>query len=117
MQSPILQPTSPPSGASTAPRPFRKRLVRAGLSVLAGIGLTASAVSPIGLTQPSPTFAQSAYTPVDGVQMISQRLTLPRGALFLGGNLGSATTTHWWVTDQVLGICRVDGASAPYQLT
>jgi len=54
--------------------------------------------------------------PIDGV-MVLQNLTIPEGGVWLANNLGSG---HWWQTDSVLGICRVDPAvnqNPPWQLT
>ncbi|HEY3312321.1 MAG TPA: IPT/TIG domain-containing protein [Anaerolineales bacterium] len=50
-----------------------------------------------------------AITPSNGT-MISANMTLPRGAVFLNDGQGG----HWWVSDAVQGLCRLDAnAAAP----
>src|SRR5579859_1982978 len=50
--------------------------------------------------------------PTDGV-MVLRNLTVPMGGVWLANNAGGG---HWWQTDSILGICRVDplvGATPP----
>jgi hypothetical protein len=53
--------------------------------------------------------------------MVLRNLTVPRGGVWLPNQTPNvAPGGHWWQTDQVLGICRVDpanGANPPFQLT
>ncbi len=49
----------------------------------------------------------AVFAATNGV-MISATNTLPRGAVFLADAVGGAAGGHWWVTDAVLGICRLD---------
>jgi len=55
----------------------------------------------------------TAQTPIDGVMML-QNLTAPSGGVWLATASGGG---HWWQTDSVLGICRVDPLGAIWQLT
>jgi hypothetical protein len=50
--------------------------------------------------------------------MISATHTLPRGAVFLADAVGGAAGGHWWVSDAVLGICRLDpqAGTPPFHL-
>ncbi len=57
----------------------------------------------------------NAQTGTNG-SMVLQNITMPKGGVWLGGSLGG----HFWQTDQVLGICRVDPAptlNPPFSLT
>lgn len=57
-----------------------------------------------------------ALTPSNGT-MVSRTNTLPRGAVFLNDANGG----HWWVSDQVLGICELTSQAVagqpPFALT
>jgi hypothetical protein len=58
----------------------------------------------------------NAQAPADGI-MVLQNLTIPMGGVWLTNSTGGG---HWWQTDAVLGICRVDPApnqTPPWQLT
>lgn len=55
-----------------------------------------------------PTSSVLALTPSNGV-MVAARTTVPRGAAFLNDGAGG----HWWVADQVLGVCRLDTQAGP----
>jgi hypothetical protein len=55
----------------------------------------------------------NAQTPTDGV-FVLQNLTSPSGGVWLATSSGGG---HWWQTDSVLGICRVDPLGALWQLT
>ena len=61
-----------------------------------------------------------APLPITGA-MLSQTSTLPRGAVFLPDSPASTTAGHWWVSDQLLGICRLDpqtiAGQPPFALT
>lgn len=65
-----------------------------------------------------PLTANTAFAAVAGSgTMISRTNTLPRGAVFLNDANGG----HWWVSDQVLGICELTSQAAagqpPFALT
>lgn len=79
-----------------------------GPSVSAGVLFALLWGSAIGGT----AYAQ----PTDGI-MVLRNLTVPMGGVWLANNAGGG---HWWQTDSILGICRVDplvGATPPWQLT
>src|SRR5215472_4063964 len=52
-------------------------------------------------------------TPTDGVMMLGN-LTAPSGGIWLTTASGGG---HWWQTDAVLGICRMDTLGPLWQLT
>ena len=64
--------------------------------------------------------SSQGYAQTDGI-MVLQNLTTPRGGVWLN-NATPATPPggHYWETDGVLGICRVDplpGGNPPWQMT
>ena len=76
-------------------------------------GLLAAALFALLLVLPAAArlSAQAAVTPSNGT-MIAAAMTLPRGAVFL--NDASVSGGHWWVSDGVQGVCRLDAnAAAP----
>jgi hypothetical protein len=86
--------------AKTADKAGKHRLAKSSLLAL----LCLSVVAPA-----------NAQTPTPGI-MILQNLTIPMGGVWLADANGG----HWWQTDSVLGICRVDPAvnqTPPWQLT
>ena len=52
--------------------------------------------------------AAVAVTASNGTQ-VAARTTIPRGAAFLNDGAGG----HWWVSDQTLGLCRLDPQAGP----
>ena len=87
---------------------------KAGLSVAMAGGVVASTLAPAAGTSLAPTYA--ATTVAGTGQMITNSDTLPYGAVWMDDNSGG----HLWVTDQVLGVCRIDPAPAanpPWQRT
>lgn len=86
--------TSTPNGSPGLPS---RRQIGRGLRWTASIGLLALFLL---LITGGSVFA--AVTPSNGV-MVSAKSTLPRGAVFLNDANGG----HWWISDQVLGICEL----------
>src|ERR1041384_1239940 len=89
----------------TARKPAWFRALRSAMLVA---GLIAGAVS------------QSSAQSTDGI-MVLQNITTPRGGVWLN-NTTPATPPggHFWQTDGVLGICRIDplpGGNPPWQMT
>ncbi|HEY2912455.1 MAG TPA: IPT/TIG domain-containing protein [Candidatus Angelobacter sp.] len=62
----------------------------------------------------------SAQTPTDGI-MVLQNITTPRGGAWLANTTPNTPPGgHFWQTDGVLGICRIDplpGGNPPWQMT
>jgi hypothetical protein len=83
--------------------------------MLINTGLVALALS-LAVLVPLAIRVVMAATPVSGV-MISRTNTLPRGAVFLNDGNGG----HWWVSDQVLGVCELTSQAVagqpPFTLT
>lgn len=83
------------------------------MSLLSVIALIASFMALQGTT------ASAAVTPINGTMVEGSltgtsgpALTLPRGAVWVPDGTGVPAGGHWWATDQVLGICRVDPTGA-----
>jgi len=75
--------------------------------VLVGLVVTALVAALLMVGQSRSAFA--VVTPSNGT-MVAANMTLPRGAVFLN----DATGGHWWVSDGVQGVCRLDAnAAAP----
>jgi hypothetical protein len=92
-------------------------------SALTLIAVFIAILTPL-LGNVTPTSA--AVTPVNGTMVegsltgtTGPALTLPRGAVWVKDGLPGAAGGHWWVTDAISGICRVDptGAANPPQFT
>ncbi len=84
------------------------RLIRA-ISQQRILSLFTTAFLTAAMAAPT-LFGQSSY-PQDGQMVLGQgapvnpvNLNLPRGGVWLNGNLGG----HWWQTDGTFGICRVE---------
>ncbi len=69
----------------------------------------------LGSLLPGVVTLVSAATPASGTMVVGSLtgttagITLPRGAVWVPDTVaGNAAGGHWWVSDQVLGVCRVD---------
>jgi IPT/TIG domain-containing protein len=82
--------------------------IRTGVLIFAALATLAGLVAIPGRVR--------AFTPSNGT-MVSRTNTLPHGAIFLDDANGG----HWWVSDQVLGICELTSQAVagqpPFALT
>ena len=83
------------------------------MAVLSVVALVVSSFAYQG------TQAGAAVTPLSGTMVegsltgtTGPALTLPRGAVWVADGTGVAAGGHWWVSDQIGGICRVDPTGA-----
>ena len=83
---------------------WSERRIRGRLAVLAMTAIVLASLLPSSVAMVS-----AAITPSNGV-LVAANMTLPRGAVFLSDGNGG----HWWVSDGVQGVCRLDAnAAAP----
>jgi len=81
---------------------WSKRRLRGRLAALA-----TTVVFVASLLPGSVALVSAVVTPSNGV-LVAANMTLPRGAVFLSDASGG----HWWVSDGVQGVCRLDANPA-----